>query len=132
MSQSKIVLPLLIISISFVFGKEELQRCVDDNSDDSVNSGRKIDSLASDSARGSCQIKDRKEELPSPRRPCPASVISLSELEEKWRNPEQPKMFFIESSGRPTLNHRQVCSIESAVRNAGKLFQDIFSDIGTN
>ena len=42
--------------------------------------------------------------------------IPLRQIEDFWAN--RPKMFFIESSGRPHLKARQACSVESAIRNA--------------
>ena len=45
-----------------------------------------------------------------------SETIQLIDLEE---NLDFEKIFFIESSGRNHLLPRQVCAIESAVRNAG-------------
>ena len=51
---------------------------------------------------------------------CPSSeIVNLQDLEEEIWKQEPKKIFFIESSDRPRLNHRQICSVESAVRNSG-------------
>lgn len=46
-----------------------------------------------------------------------SQVVQLNDLEEKLDNLKS-KLFFIESSGRNYLLPRQVCAVESALRNA--------------
>ena len=75
---------------------------------------------------GSDELCSAGESNPVPsrwgERDCPRSEsVDLPELEDSWAE-RRDKIFFIESSDRPTMNHRQVCSIESAARNSGKQY----------
>ena len=52
---------------------------------------------------------------------CPRNErVNLVRLEEDQQHGDNENVFFIESSDRPYLNPRQICSVESAIRNSGK------------
>ena len=98
--------PVLLLILAAVFGGDLSGSCHETASAADVN--------------GVCGAKNSEDSCLVEEETCPSDeVIHLKDLEEDFWKEKKQKMFFIESSDRPTLNPRQICSVESAIRNAG-------------
>lgn len=73
-----------------------------------VVGGEFCDSEQCGGDRLECGEKVTLEELEASAGPVEASTAS-------WQSPETTRIFFVETSGRPFLNPRQACAVESAL-----------------
>lgn len=75
--------------------------------------------LAGAGSGQSCGARD--SEVCAAKTRCPRSeVVALSDFDPSEWGRGSEKLFLVESGDHDFLHHRQACSVEAAVRNAGK------------